>query len=1051
MERDEQPLGDRTVTPTACARKRSGSAPAARPIARPLDALAETGEMDSIMSAPVASESIVGSRLGRFQILGELGAGGMGIVYAAIDPDLRRRIALKLLRDVANRDAKDRLLREARAMARLAHPNVVTVYEVGTIGARDFIAMELVRGESLMSWLRAARRTPAEIIDAFIAAGRGLAAAHAAGIVHRDFKPNNVLRSAAGRIAVTDFGLARRSDDDSIGLLSTLTGLSIDDADSLTEHDVVIGTPSYMSPEQWSRAAITPAADQFAYCVALWEALGGERPYIGTSLDDLRERIERGPAALDATKIPRALRELLRRGLEPDPAARWPSMDALIARLEATRRRRPKYRHALAELGLACLVVSSVITFANRSTPAPLPPADAACPAPAVELDAVWSPEIADDFARQTLGAHAAVFDAAFADWQAARAAACAAPPAIQPARLACLDGVLDHFTVLRSAFATVPNASAEQLQALMIDPAICRKDQPQDLPRLTLGTGDDILHAYQLYVQSRSEKPPPLDDLARAINNASTDPCARLVATLAFESTSQDERERRAMMHGALAFDEACTDERVRADYLIRAARYHWEPTRVGRHGALMIDQAATAAARVLQPDVAAQIADLRAIAEAEAGNWDHAFRLLDQAFADYTARKLSVGQLETVIERDVLRILRGTPDDFTQVAQDATHWQAVASAAHPGELARKLGVLANLARFRLGNVGAAHDELFQLWLAQPNLATPAGHRVTGTVVDERGKPVAGARVIATSPLTSDSAGIGLPLFIPEHYDDRLRDDTLRGAITDARGQFVIDAAATASMIAAQLADRRSHPIAITDAPMRLALAPTRMVRGRVELGHTPYTMVTIVAASVDDPIGLYQLVAPVAPDGSFALVGASLGALRIGTAVREPGTLHRRVSFHVLPAEVTTLDLPLAQPARTLEARVRTTAAIPLRAAVITALSGRQTIRSAGDLLRRHALDITYDRALPIDEPATAPGVAVTRRPGAEIAAHLTGLPAGELTVCAINYDGDWVDHRLLAQLDDRAAALPFHCQVVEPHATAVDLVLAPAHPTP
>jgi predicted Ser/Thr protein kinase len=1053
MERHE-PSDDRTLTPrpTARARKRTGAGAGAvppdrgrEPSDKPPDAMADTREMDSLVSVPAAAE-IVGSRLGRFQILGELGSGGMGIVYAAIDPDLRRRIALKLLRDVANREAKDRLLREARAMARLAHPNVVTVYEVGTIGGRDFIAMEMIRGESLMSWLRANRRTPADVVDAFIAAGRGLAAAHAAGIVHRDFKPHNVLRSAAGRITVTDFGLARQSDDDApLGMLSTLRGLPLDDADSLTEHDVVIGTPPYMAPEQWSRsAAITPAADQFAYCVALWEALTGVRPYVGTTLDDLRDRIERGPAALDASKIPRALRELLRRGLEPAAAARWPSMDALITRLEHTRRA-PKYVHALAELGLAGVVVSSVITFADRSTP-PLPPVPACA-----DIDAGWSPVLADAFARATSDAHANVLATGFVDWQLAHTAACAAPPAIQRAQLQCLDGVREHLTLMRTVFASVPTASAEQLQALMLDPAICRKDQPQDLPRLTLAAGEDTRHAYQLFVQSGTEKPPPLAEIHHLIANPSADACARLIATLAFEATSQDDTERRTTMNAALAFDEACTDERVRADYLIRAARYHWEPTRVGRHGALMIDQAANAAARVLQPDLAAAIANLQAIAAAEAGQWDAALRLVDQAFAGYTARKRLLGQLETAIERDALRVLHGMPDDFTQVAEDADHWRAQALATHHGELARQLGVLANLARFRLGDVTAAHDELVRMWQLQPHAAIANGRRVTGTVVDARGQPIAGARVIATASFTADSAGIGLPLFIVDHFDGRLRDDTQRGAITDAHGEFAIEDAAPASVIAAQLDDRRSRPIAITDRPLRLALAPTRTLRGRVELGDTPYTMVTVFASDLDDPTGVSQLAAPVARDGSFTLAGASLGALRISAAVRDPSTMRRRFRYRALPAAPAAIGpivLTLLQAPRALDVRVRAAGAAPLKAAVVTVLSGTQEIRSAGDVLRRHADDVYYDRALPVDEPATAPGVAIDRRDGADVAAHLTGLPAGELTVCAINYDGDWTDHRFLAQLDDHLAPMPFRCQVVDARAEVIELELEPTY---
>ena len=166
-------------------------------------------------SAKVSAAAPVGAMLGRYRLERELGAGAMGVVHAAFDPDLERRIALKVLRvPAATPEAKGRLMREARAMARLAHPNVVTVHEIGTAGGRDFVAMELIHGETLAHWLRSTRRSTAAILDAFLAAGRGLAAAHAAGIVHRDFKPHNVLRGRDGRIAVTDFGLARQAEDE---------------------------------------------------------------------------------------------------------------------------------------------------------------------------------------------------------------------------------------------------------------------------------------------------------------------------------------------------------------------------------------------------------------------------------------------------------------------------------------------------------------------------------------------------------------------------------------------------------------------------------------------------------------------------------------------------------------------------------------------------------------------------------------------------------------------------------------------------------------------
>src|SRR5262249_42666209 len=147
-----------------------------------------------------------------------------------------------------------------------------------------------------------ARRTPAAILDAFFAAGRGLAAAHAAGIVHRDFKPHNVLRSHAGRIVVTDFGLAREAESQ-VPALDTILPVGTESSPrsalaGLTATGSLLGTPAYMAPEQWQGGAITPATDQFAFCVALWEALSGQRPYPGPTFDDLKSQVVRGPAAL---------------------------------------------------------------------------------------------------------------------------------------------------------------------------------------------------------------------------------------------------------------------------------------------------------------------------------------------------------------------------------------------------------------------------------------------------------------------------------------------------------------------------------------------------------------------------------------------------------------------------------------------------------------------------------------------------------------------------------------------------------------------------------
>ena len=279
--------------------------------------------------------------LGRYRLEREVGSGGMGVVYAALDTDLGRRVAIKLLHPEPSAATRARLLREARAMARLTHPNVVTIFEVDTIADTDFVVMELVDGGSIENWLRDERPAAEAIVEAFVGAGRGLSAAHAVGMVHRDFKPHNVLRSRSGRVLVTDFSLAR--DCAELPPPEPHAGPLV----SLTVSGAFVGTPAYMAPEQWRHDAISPSVDQFAFCVSLWEALAGKRPFHGETRDELRAALERGPDSLDASCVPRRLRPLLLRGLRLDPAERFASMDALVdqlAQLAAPRRKRPTTR-----------------------------------------------------------------------------------------------------------------------------------------------------------------------------------------------------------------------------------------------------------------------------------------------------------------------------------------------------------------------------------------------------------------------------------------------------------------------------------------------------------------------------------------------------------------------------------------------------------------------------------------------------------------------------------------------------------------------------------
>jgi tetratricopeptide (TPR) repeat protein len=347
-----------------------------------------------------------GDTMGRYIVLNQIGAGGMGEVYAAYDPELDRKLAIKLLRSVASSSSRGtegraRLLREAQAMARLSHPNVVAVHDVGTFGEQVFVAMEFVEGSTLRAWVQEQPRKWREVLQVFLRAGRGLAAAHAAGLVHRDFKPDNVLLGKDGRVRVADFGLARPATPAAAseakpppsaapaeGVIST-AALSIDAP--LTRTGAVLGTPAYMSPEQHRGEATDARTDQFSFCVALYEALYEERPFGGDTAGEVAREVTAGRVR-DPPRdsgVPVWVRRVLVRGLAPKPEDRYPSMDALLA--ELSKDPRAARRRALT-LAAAVIIAGGVVTayFQLR--------ADSAAPCRGAErkLAGVW-----DDKRRQ--------------------------------------------------------------------------------------------------------------------------------------------------------------------------------------------------------------------------------------------------------------------------------------------------------------------------------------------------------------------------------------------------------------------------------------------------------------------------------------------------------------------------------------------------------------------------------------------------------------------------------------------------------------------------
>jgi tetratricopeptide (TPR) repeat protein len=452
-----------------------------------------------------------GHGVGRYLIVDRIGAGGMSVVYRAYDPELDRAVAVKVMRTrYWEADGQLRILREAQAMARLAHPNVVTIHDVGELGDQLFIAMELVDGVTLDAWQEAEPRTWPEVRDVLVQVGRGLAAAHAAGIVHRDVKPSNVLVDRTGRARIGDFGIARALGADEPELAAPAAspdGTEPPGASSsrrvlgasFTRAGALVGTPGYMAPEQRQGSA-DERSDQYAFCAMALRALV---PPEGADAD--------APAGVPAG-TPAWLRAVLQRGRAADPAARYPSMDALLQGMTfdpSARRRRLASIALLAALFVGAGFGAYALRGRGPHGPAP-------CQGAAELLRGVWDEPTAAAVARSfaaTGRAHAAdsaarvkrQLDARAAAWVAMRSEACAATQVrreqserLLDLRMQCLDRRLAEMKALTALFAT-------QADGEVVDRAVQAVAGLADLGPCADAAG--LLAAY----------PPPTDPTQRA------------------------------------------------------------------------------------------------------------------------------------------------------------------------------------------------------------------------------------------------------------------------------------------------------------------------------------------------------------------------------------------------------------------------------------------------------------------------------------------------------------------------------------------------------
>ncbi|MEM6993582.1 MAG: serine/threonine-protein kinase [Myxococcota bacterium] len=446
-----------------------------------IEELAQT-ETSAPKSAP-ATLLGPGDRLGRYEIVGIVGAGSMGVVYRARDPELERELAIKVVPTAGAAEVRGRAEREAKALARLAHPNVLTVLDVGVQSGSLYIATEFVDGPNLERWLDGTRRTPEEVLTAFVAVVDALAAAHAAGLVHRDVKPANIFVGSDGRIRLGDFGLAH------VGPVQVTA--AVDPAeprlDTLTQTGTVVGTPRYMAPEQLLNEPADARADQFALCVALYDALWGRFPFAGEDFATLRDNVIAGelrPPPV-GTAVPTRVRAAVIRGLARSPSDRHASMGALRAELVRPRRR------AWVIGGIAAVAIAGGWIWMNAAGPR-------ACEDPGQALGETWSDgrreavrgafgATAMPYADAALEEVSAGFDAFVGAWGQAYTQACGIAdddPRAFDATMACLARVRSEAAALSKLLADADDARIEGASAAVARlPTPARCETADSLP----------------------------------------------------------------------------------------------------------------------------------------------------------------------------------------------------------------------------------------------------------------------------------------------------------------------------------------------------------------------------------------------------------------------------------------------------------------------------------------------------------------------------------------------------------------------------------------
>ena len=639
---------------------------------------------------PDAADLRQGERVGRYRIVKKIGQGGMAVVYRAHDPDLDREVALKLLRTQSDRPADKeqttRMLREARAVAAVTHENVVAIFDVGLHAGIVYLAMELTP-YSLRQWLEAQNRPWRAIVAKFVEAGRGLVAAHAAGLVHRDFKPGNVLIGSDGRARVADFGLAMAvgaapTRGDSSDAPSDGSGGGDIDMTRLTRTGAVVGTPAFMSPEQFAGKQLDARSDQFSFCVALYRSLYGRVPFVGRHAQQIRASVEHTPPRPppESSVVPPWVWNVLSRGMARAPDDRWPSMEVLLQQLTP---RKDRTRAVMLGAGALGLVGAVALVASGRG--------DDTCSSGPRALAEVWSPRIASEIGATLHEADSSLADKLWddtrpeldryaSDWKAAFDEICRgdAAPTLRDVQLACLQGQLDDMRDVVRAAASAESSRlvhAHETTRRLVAPRSCA-DADYASSRTPL-PADPEKRAAVLALRREIEDTVGLREAGHygeALTDAETH--VRSADALGYapvraraylelgraQLTMAEGREAIASLEVAYFAAAESGQERVQVDAAVELIKvlsvYATDAGQTDRWAR----QALAAVERLPDPTLRADVIDAAADAMGQRGAWDEALRYrreaLDIREANLPADDLRLAESRAGLGRDLVRL---------------------------------------------------------------------------------------------------------------------------------------------------------------------------------------------------------------------------------------------------------------------------------------------------------------------------------------------------------------------------------------------------------